>query len=256
MKSISLAILFSLLASVAIAQDDHNTTVQAESAVATEAVTDQPAPQAPVDHATAPVGEGQAPTEHTGTPADHATEGEHAAAAEGHGGGHGGGGEHHAEGIPMDVLFQTINFLLFAGLVIYFLRKPVKDYFADRSVNFRQALFKAEAARAEAERQKSEIETRLRALEGGANNSLAQAKADAAELRHKIVREAEELAAKLREDAKRTAEIELQRAKAELREEVLNQAVTAAKAVLSERIAETDQKRLQSEFVEKIQAGR
>lgn len=162
----------------------------------------------------------------------------------------------HGGGIPSDVWFQFFNFTLFAGLIVYFLRNPVKTYFQERARSFSVAMTKAEAFRQDAEKQKREIETRLRTLENSAQDSLTHARAEADELRKRIVREAQELSLKLKEDAKRTAEIELQRAKNELREEVLSQAVTAAKAVLSEKIADTDQKRLQTEFVEKIQAGR
>jgi F-type H+-transporting ATPase subunit b len=175
------------------------------------------------------------------------------------GSGHAAAGEHgagHEEGIPNDVWFQCINFLLFAGVVDYLLRQPLKTYFKDRANSFRLAMTKAEASRQDAEKQKREIENRLRTLENSAQDSLVHARAEAEELRKRIVREAQELSAKLKEDAQRTAEIELQRAKTELREEVLAQAVTAAKSVLSEKIAEGDQKRLQTEFVDKIQAVR
>jgi F-type H+-transporting ATPase subunit b len=178
---------------------------------------------------------------------------EHAGAGHESGEAHGAS---HEEGIPNEVWFQFVNFALFAGLIVYFLRQPVKTYFKDRANSFRLAMTKAEASRAEAEKQKREIESRLRTLENSAQDSLTHARAEADELRKRIVREAQELSAKLKEDAQRTAEIELQRAKTELREEVLTQAVTAAKAVLSEKIAEGDQKRLQTEFVDKIQAVR
>lgn len=167
-----------------------------------------------------------------------------------------GAGGGHGDGIPLDVLFQAINFTLFTGLMAYFLAKPIKNYFESRAANYRQALVKAEAARAEAEKQKQEIANRLAALENSAQQSIVQARAEAEELRARIVRDAQDLSTKLREDAKRTADLEVQRAKVELREEVLSQAVSAAKSVLKERIAEQDQKRLQSEFVGKIQEVR
>lgn len=165
------------------------------------------------------------------------------------------GGEHHG-GIPASLWFQVLNFALYAGLLFFVLRKPLSQYFQTRAESFRQALVKAESARADAERQKREIEQRLAKLQGSADENLAQARAEAEELRKRILREAEELSRTLQEEAKRTADIELQRAKAELREELLAQAVQTAKSILSERIADTDQKRLQTEFVEKIQVVR
>lgn len=169
---------------------------------------------------------------------------------------HAASGGHGDGGIPAAVYWQALNFVLFAALLWFLLRKKVPAYFKERAANFNMALAKAEKARLEAEAQKREIEQRLKTLQASADQSVAQAKAEAEELRKKILREAEELSVRMKEDARRTAEIELQRAKTELREEVLAQAVTAAKQILSEKIAETDQKRLQSEFVEKIQVVR
>lgn len=166
------------------------------------------------------------------------------------------GAAHGEAGIPASVMWQAINFALFVGLLWFLLRKKVPAYFAERAANFNLALAKAEKARQEAEEQKRVIEARLQALQSSADQSVAQAKLDAEELRQKIVREAQEISVRIIEDARHTAEIELQRAKSELREEVLSQAMVAAKKILSEKIADTDQKRLQSEFVEKIQVVR
>jgi len=166
------------------------------------------------------------------------------------------GGAHHGDGIPAVVGWQTINFLIYAALLYFLLRKPTASFFKSRVENFQQALIRAEKAKSEAEAQRHEIEQRLKALENSAEQSYAQAQAEAKDLRNKIVFEAKGLSEKLKLDAQRTAEIELQRAKSELREEMLTQAVDAAKKILSERIAEPDQKRLQTEFVQKIQEVR
>ncbi|MCM2281596.1 MAG: ATP synthase F0 subunit B [Bdellovibrionaceae bacterium] len=166
------------------------------------------------------------------------------------------GAAHGGSGIPASVMWQAINFVIFAFLLWFLLRKKVPAYFAERAAHFEVALKKAEKARQEAEAQKQEIEKRLHALQTSADQSIVKAKGDADELRQKIIRDAQALSEHLIADARRTAEIELQRAKTELREEVLAQAVVAAKALLNEKIVDTDQKRLQSEFVEKIQVVR
>ncbi|MES2857437.1 MAG: hypothetical protein V4692_16315, partial [Bdellovibrionota bacterium] len=95
-------------------------------------------------------------------------------------GGHGGGG------IPESVMWQAINFALYAGLGFYFLRKPVKNYFAGRVSNFNLALTKAQAARAEAEQRKAEIQDRLNKLEATSADSIAKAKAESEALKNRI----------------------------------------------------------------------
>jgi len=170
------------------------------------------------------------------------------------GGGHGDG--HDAGGVPTAVVFQAINFLIYVGLLYFLLRKPILSFFTGREQAFKQALVKAESAKREAEAKKREIQNRLNRLEATENESVAQAKAEAAALKARILKEASEFSQKLREEARRASEFEVVRAKHELREELLVQSVTAARKMLADQMAEPDQKRLQTEFVDKIQVVR
>jgi F-type H+-transporting ATPase subunit b len=136
------------------------------------------------------------------------------------------------------------------------LRGPIGTYFRNRESNYKQALSRAEAARASAERRRREVQDRLAQLEATAEQALATARADAEGLRVKLLADAEESARTLREEAHKTAEREISRAKAELREELLSQAVALSANLLKDKMAETDQKRLQTEFVDKIQVVR
>lgn len=162
---------------------------------------------------------------------------------------------HHAEGgLPTVVILQAINFLLYAGLVVYFARGPISNYFKNRQANFYSAMKRADAARAEAQAKRSEIQTRLAKLEATRDESIQKARNEAAQLRDQIVNEAKALSEKLRGDAERTAMIEVERAKLSLREDLLNQSVQMAQRILTDKMQDQDQKRLQEEFVTKIQA--
>ena len=164
------------------------------------------------------------------------------------------GAEGHAEhtGIPMSVMWQAINFVLYIGLLVYFLKTPVRDFFRTRRENYEQALVRADQARKEAERKKREIEERLAKLENGAGDSLATARAEAAALATDIQKQGQELALRLRDEAGRSATHEIERAKTELRHELLVAATAASQKMLQDKMQANDQKRLQSEFVEKI----
>ena len=164
----------------------------------------------------------------------------------------------HAEegAIPTSVLYQFINFALYAGLVFYFVRKPVRSYFQNREAGFNQALVKAQEARKEAEEQRRTIQTKITQLESNQAQSVEQARAEAEALKTRILQEAEDMARRLREEASRTAAFEIERAKNELREDLLNQSVALSAKILTEKMAEPDQKRLQTEFVDKIQEVR
>lgn len=169
---------------------------------------------------------------------------------------HAAGGGHGADGVPGIVTYQAINFVLYAALLFFLLRKPIKNFFKGREDSFKQALIKAEAARADAEKKRQEIQERLTKLEATADQSIAQAKAEAEALKNKIIQEAQELSKNLKDEARRTADIEIERAKLELRSDMLHQAVALSQKMLIDKIADNDQKRLQTEFVEKIQVVR
>lgn len=163
---------------------------------------------------------------------------------------HGGGG------IPKVVFHQALNFVLFFGLLFVLLKKTVANTFQTRHADFHSALTKAQAAKKDAEARKKEIQDRLNKLESTAAESLQTARAEAETLRKKIMQDAADISQNLRTEAQKTTQHEIERAKTELREELLSQSLLAAKKVLSETTSEADQKRLQSEFVEKIQVVR
>jgi F-type H+-transporting ATPase subunit b len=163
------------------------------------------------------------------------------------------GGEAAAEeGIPTALWFQVVNFCIYAGLLIYFLRQPIKNFFNGREERFRQAIVKAEAAKRQAEEQKRDIQERLTKLQASSQGSVEDARREAEALRARIVKEAEEMVRHMKTETQRTVDSEIHRAKDELRDELLNQAVALSTKILTEKIAEPDQKRLQTEFVDKI----
>jgi F-type H+-transporting ATPase subunit b len=160
-------------------------------------------------------------------------------------------GETH-EGLPSVLWVQAFNFTIYLAILVFILRKPVKSYFYDRKEKFRQALIKAQAAHHEAEQRRLEIQARLEKLESTTSESIERAHEEASALRLKISQEAMELTKKLKDEALLTAQIEIERAKAELREEVLSQALKVSRKALVEQINDQDHKRLQSEFASNI----
>ncbi|MEQ1876541.1 MAG: ATP synthase F0 subunit B [Bdellovibrionia bacterium] len=160
---------------------------------------------------------------------------------------------HEAGGIPQVVIYQAINFTLFAILLYVLLKNKVVTHFADRRKEYLAAVTKFEHAKAEAEKKTAELRVRMQSLESSATDSVQQAKSEAAQLQSKIVSEAQAASQKMQQEAKRTVDAEVARAIRDLREEVLRQATEAARQVMQQQIKEGDQQRLQKEFVEKIQ---
>lgn len=163
------------------------------------------------------------------------------------------GDAHEGGGLPTMFWLQVVNFTIYLGAIIFFARGPLREMFKGRYDGFFSAVKRAEAAKAEAEMKRKEIQDRLAKLEATRDESIQKARSDAAALRNQIVEEAKLLSAKLKADAERTAQLEVERAKYELREELLAQSVQMSKRILTDKMQDQDQKRLQSEFVDKIQ---
>lgn len=165
-------------------------------------------------------------------------------------GGH--GGEH---GIPWRMIgWQAFNVTLLFGVLTYFLRKAVVAHFQSRQSTYLDLVNKAEAARAEAQRNREELSAKIKDLEKNTKASLQKAQAEAEELKRRAMAEAEEISKRLKLETERAIHVEVEKAKEQLRLEVLQAALDQARDKLSANLNNSDQKRLQSEFVEKIQA--
>lgn len=164
-------------------------------------------------------------------------------------GAHAGGHE-----VPWSSLgVQAFNFVFLFLVLFVVLRKSVAVHFENRAREYSELVERAEAAKAEAEKGKIEIQSRLEKLQASAANTVNQARSEAEELRRRLIDEAQGLAVKLEQEARRTAAVELEKSKAELRRELLKGALENATQTLSKDLSANEQKKLQNEFVEKIQ---
>src|SRR5258708_39003888 len=84
--------------------------------------------------------------------------------------------------IPWTSIFvQGFNLVLLLGLLVFLLRKTVKQHFAERAESYRQLVDRAEKAKREAERAHTQVKDKLAKLEAGAAQDVAHANQEAAE---------------------------------------------------------------------------
>lgn len=167
----------------------------------------------------------------------------------------GGGGHGDAHAIPTrTIVYQTINVVLLVAGLIYFLRAPLKEYFSGKRALFLSAAQRAEAARKEAEEQRQQIQTKLSRLETTAEESVQRARAEAADMKRQLVAEAEALSKRIRDEAQEAARLEVLKAKSQIRETLMKEALDVARTQLQTRVTAEDHKRLQSDFLSHIQA--
>ena len=158
------------------------------------------------------------------------------------------------DGVPTKMItYQAINvFLMIAGL-IYFLRGPIRTHFLQRRSTFLSAAQKAEAVRAAAEQEQQGIQVRLSKLESTADESVARARAEAADMKKQLISEAESISKRIRSEAELAAHLEVEKAKNQLREMLINESLKVARGEINQKVTAADHQRLQSDFINHIQ---
>ncbi len=147
---------------------------------------------------------------------------------------------------------RIVNFLLFVGVLIYFLRKPLIRYFAERLEGIRRDI-------TEASSRKESVQSRLRGIE----TRIARLDAEIAELKSSAEREA--LAEKERIHSATTTDLEKLRATTnreiagvksaallQLKIFTADRAVELAEALIRTELKEEDHRRLIRDFTDKL----
>lgn len=152
----------------------------------------------------------------------------------------------------LPVIGKALSLLVFAGVLIYILRRPVGQAFRDRREAIRRELMRAQEERNAALAKLAEVEGRLARLDSEVEAIRAQAQKDAAEERARIERQTEEEIRKIREQSRREIESAAKAARASLRAYAAEQSVRLAEEMIRRDIRPEDDARLVSEYVEEL----
>ncbi len=167
--------------------------------------------------------------------------------------------EHVANGgheeIPFKLIgYQSINVIIMIGAMVYFLKDVVRKFFSEKKEAYMAAAKRAEATRKQAEQERSDVEIKLSKLQSTADESLQQARAEAAQLKQQLMGEAEALSKRIRDEAAITAKLEIEKAKNHLREALIKDALEQSKKQLESQISTADKGRLYQDFSKNVQA--
>jgi F-type H+-transporting ATPase subunit b len=165
-----------------------------------------------------------------------------------------GGAPHGGVHIPWgEIVKQAINFLILAGVLVFFLRKPLSSFLKERSELLRKAIDDAANARAEAAEKLAAIEARTANLAdeiAGMNAKMdVEAAAEARRLQEAVAAEI----SRIRAQSEFTGEQEVKKAREELRREASHLSAQAAEEIVRKTLSPTDQERLVRENLEKIE---
>ncbi|HKY63882.1 MAG TPA: ATP synthase F0 subunit B [bacterium] len=161
------------------------------------------------------------------------------------------GGEHHGPG--MAVVYHAINFAILISVLFYFLRKPVKEFFASRSTLIRSHIDEAKQLKNEAAKKYSEYEQRLKSIEQEMQGLIVSLKQDGELERKRLLETAEQQAQTLRTNSERMLQQELRKAKEDLKREAVGLAGQLAEDLIRQNLTPEDQGRLVGQYLEKME---
>ena len=167
---------------------------------------------------------------------------------------HGGGHEGISPAKMYDFTWRSVNFLVFAGLLIFLLVKKVnvKAVFAKRSEEIAQTLEDLENKKAAAAAALKEMEARLAEVAKEREAIIKQYMAEGEIEKAKILDKANQVAERLKEMATLSIQQETLKATQALRAEVADLASQLATDLIKEKATFADQQVLVEEYLKKV----
>lgn len=164
------------------------------------------------------------------------------------------GGEHGTKGWVSTDTYRVMNFaVLFLGL-FFLLRKPVSQFFGARIKGIEDQLSELETKKKDAKQKLGEYTAKLAQLDQEGKKIVDDYIRQGNEAKERILKEAETVADKLKEQARRNIDYEINQAKLRLQEEVLEKAIVKAEEIIKNEITIEDHDRLVDEYLKKVVA--
>jgi F-type H+-transporting ATPase subunit b len=139
---------------------------------------------------------------------------------------------------------KLINLTIFLGILYYFLRRPVREFFAQRLASVRQMLERAAKEKETATMKMAELDVRLNRLDVELAGIREQANREAAAERERMKAETERDIEKLRMMTNREIEAAKQVALGDLREYAATKSVELAEQIIRRELTPEDDARL------------
>ena len=150
------------------------------------------------------------------------------------------------------LLIQAANFGLLLAVLWRFLYRPLLAKMQERTEAIRKSLDEAQAARAEAQRERESHAAKIQAAHAEAQAIRAAALKEAADEQRRLVEAARGEAARLVESAKAELEQDVRRARQDLRREVSDLAINVAEQLIRKSLRDEDHRRIVEDAIARV----
>ena len=146
-----------------------------------------------------------------------------------------------------------INFVVLFGALIYFTRKPAKNFMATRSDEIRKNVEESEKLHQEALTMLKNYEGKLNSLDKEIKELMDNAKSAGEKEKHEILARAERMSAQIIQNAKNMADRELARQKDSLQKELMGKVIAQALEALKKKASEKDHQQFTTQFIAQME---
>jgi F-type H+-transporting ATPase subunit b len=152
------------------------------------------------------------------------------------------------------IYYQAINLAILIAILVKFGTKPLKDFLAARRSTVKEKLDEADRILAEAEALKKSYEEKLAGLDEEIAVFKKTVTDEAEKEKARIVGEANQLAAKMQEQARIAYEQEIKETTRNIREEIAKLTVEKAEKLILEKINAADHAQMVDDFIAKLRS--
>jgi len=163
-----------------------------------------------------------------------------------------GGEEGGLISLDKSLIIQAVNFLILLVLLTKLLYKPMLAKMGERTQAIRRSLDEAQAARAEAQKERDEFAAKIQAAHAEAQAIRGTALKDAADEQRRLVDAARAEAAKLVASARQEMDQDVRRARQELRQEVADLAIAVSERLIKKSLNDADHRRVVDDAIARM----
>jgi len=163
----------------------------------------------------------------------------------------GAGGEHGS--LLKGFLIQVLNFSVLVAVLVWFVRKPVREFFTGRTEAIKKGISEAREAREAAERALEEVQLKLDRSDLEIAKMVKAASEAGAREREHLINEGQRMSQRIIEQAKSGIEFELNQATEGLKAEAAEYAVKLAQEKIGRKLDEAEQMKLLEDAIKRLE---
>lgn len=151
-----------------------------------------------------------------------------------------------------DWLPRLFNFAVIAFVIVYFMRKPTRDFFKNRSAEIAKSIEESRQARERAAHALAEMERKMKDLEAETGRMVEEANARGEKDKAALIEEGKKVASDVQVQVKESINIELQKARTSLAAEAALLSIDLAEGTIKEKITKQDHERIVKDYISKV----